>query len=183
MEIKGEVFRDKAEAGKALLSVCQEVKTNERLEIGSYRGFQMSLAMEGYGKEITLTLKGQMGHRAVLAADPLGNLIRIDNALEKMPGRLSSVRIQLKRLYQQQEAARAEVGRPFPQEDELRQKSARLAELDVQLNIDRKPSPQEEQALGKSVRHSVLERLKQPLPPREKKEPNQDGPKRREPER
>ena len=183
MEIKGEVFRDKAEAGKALLNVCQEVKPGERLEIGSYRGFGMSLAMEGFGKEITLTLKGRMGHRAELAADPLGNLVRIDHALEKIPERLKSVRMELDSLHQQREAAKAEVGKPFPQEDELRQKSARLAELDVLLNIDRKPSPQEEQAIAKSVRPSVLEKLKQPLPPREKKAPGQGGPKRRELER
>ncbi len=178
MEIKGEVFTDKAEAGKALLSVCQEVKANERLEIGSYRGFQMSLAIEGFGKEITLTLKGQMSHRAVLAADPLGNLIRIDNALEKMPDRLAAVRTQLDSLFQQQEATKAEVGKPFPQEDELRQKSARLAELDSLLNIDRQqPQPEE----PKSVRPSVLEGLKRPVLPRAN--PETDRTKRRQQER
>ena len=87
----------------------------------------------------------------------------IDNALAQMPERLGSVRAQLENLYQQQSAAQAEVGKPFPQEEELRVKTARLTELDSQLNMDGRRS-QPEQAIAKSSRPSVLENLKRPVP-------------------
>ena len=98
--------------------------------------------------------------------DPRGNLTRIDNALSQMPQRLEAVKNQLDNLYQQQAAAKAEVGKPFPQEQELRDKSARLAELDVLLNMDGRGRPAPEAVLAKSSRPSVLEGLKRPVPPR-----------------
>ena len=102
-------------------------------------------------------------YKTMLGTDPRGNLIRIDNALAQMPGRLSSVQAQLDNLHQQQEAARAEVGKPFPHEQELREKSARLAALDMALNIDgRGRSHPEPSAIAKSERPSVLDRLKTP---------------------
>ena len=113
-----------------------------------------------------LLLKGQMTHRATLGTDPRGNLTRIDNALSQMPQRLEAVKNQLDNLYQQQAAAKAEVGKPFPQEQELRDKSARLAELDVLLNMDGRGRPAPEAVLAKSGRPSVLEGLKRPVPPR-----------------
>src|SRR5699024_7491832 len=88
------------------------------------------------------------------------------NALAQMPQRLQSVQNQLDNLYQQQAAAKAEVGKPFPQEQELRDKSARLAELDVLLNIDGNKHPAQETVLAKSTRPSVLEGLRRPVPPR-----------------
>ena len=101
---------------------------------------------------------------ADLGADIRGNLLRIDNTLEKMPDRLVAVKAQLDNLFAQQEAAKAEVGKPFPQEDELRQKSARLAELDALLNIDG-GHRHEEQAIAKCARPSVLDGLKRPAQP------------------
>ena len=91
-----------------------------------------------------------------------GNLVRIENALDKMPERLRSVQEQLENLYNQQAAAKAEVGKPFPQEQELAAKTARLIELDMELNLDGKGQPQPEQAIAKSTRPSVLDRLKAP---------------------
>lgn len=91
-----------------------------------------------------------------------GNLVRIENALDKMPERLRSVQEQLENLYNQQAAAKAEVGKPFPQEQELAAKTARLIELDMELNLDGKGQPQPEQAIAKSARPSVLDRLKAP---------------------
>ena len=113
-------------------------------------------------KTYTLTLKGQMTHRVELGSDARGNLVRIENALDKMPERLRSVQEQLENLYNQQAAAKAEVGKPFPQEQELAAKTARLIELDMELNLDGKGQPQPEQAIAKSARPSVLDRLKAP---------------------
>ena len=107
-----------------------------------------------------------MTHQATLGADPRGNLTRIDNALAQMPQRLESVKAQLDNLYQQQAAAKEEVGRPFPYEDELREKSARLTELDTLLNIDSKAPGQQETIVAKSTRPSVLEGLRRPMPQR-----------------
>ena len=113
-------------------------------------------------KTYTLTLKGRMTHRVELGSDARGNLVRIENALDKMPERLRSVQEQLENLYNQQAAAKAEVGKPFPQEQELAAKTARLIELDMELNLDGKGQPQPEQAIAKSTRPSVLDRLKAP---------------------
>ena len=96
--------------------------------------------------------------------DLRGNLIRIDHALEKMPERLVAVKAQLDNLFAQREAAKGEVGKPFPQEDELREKSARLAELDALLNIDGGHGSQE-QTIVKCARPSVLDGLKRPAQP------------------
>lgn len=104
-----------------------------------------------------------MTHRVDLGKDPRGNLVRIDNTLDKMPERLSAVKAKLENLYQQQAAAQAEVGKPFPQEAELREKTARLVELDSILNMDGH-SREPEQILTKSDRPSVLDGLKRPLP-------------------
>ena len=166
MEVRGDVLTDKENAGAALLDACKEVKGSEPVPIGNYRGFAMSASFDAFRQEYTLLLKGQMTHRATLGTDPRGNLTRIDNALSQMPQRLEAVKNQLDNLYQQQAAAKAEVGKPFPQEQELRDKSARLAELDVLLNMDGRGRPAPEAVLAKSSRPSVLEGLKRPVPPR-----------------
>ena len=162
MEIRGDRLTDKENAGAALLDTCKEVKGKDPVQIGSYRGFTMSVAFDSMWKMYTLTLKGQMTHRVELGSDARGNLVRIENALDKMPERLRSVQEQLENLYNQQAAAKAEVGKPFPQEQELAAKTARLIELDMELNLDGKGQPQPEQAIAKSTRPSVLDRLKAP---------------------
>ena len=166
MEVRGDTLTDKENAGAALLDACKEVTNSEPVAIGSYRGFAMAVEFNFFSKEYTLLLKGQMTHRAPLGTDPRGNLTRIDNALAQMPQRLKAVKDQLANLYQQQAAAKAEVGKPFAQEQELRDKSARLAELDVLLNMDGRGRPAPEAVLPKSSRPSVLEGLKRPVPPR-----------------
>lgn len=162
MEIRGDWLTDKENAGAALLDTCKEVKGKDPVQIGSYRGFTMSVAFDSMWKTYTLTLKGQMTHRVELGSDARGNLVRIENALDKMPERLRSVQEQLENLYNQQAAAKAEVGKPFPQEQELAAKTARLIELDMELNLDGKGQPQPEQAIAKLARPSVLDRLKAP---------------------
>ena len=162
MEIRGDRLTDKENAGAALLDTCKEVKGKDPVQIGSYRGFTMSVAFDSMWKTYTLTLKGRMTHRVELGSDARGNLVRIENALDKMPESLRSVQEQLENLYNQQAAAKAEVGKPFPQEQELAAKTARLIELDMELNLDGKGQPQPEQAIAKSARPSVLDRLKAP---------------------
>ena len=174
MEIRGDVLTDKENAGAALLDACKEVKGSEPVQIGSYRGFTMSVEFSAWKQEYTLLLKGQMTHRASLGTDPRGNLTRIDNALAQMPQRLEAVKNQLDNLYQQQAAAKEEIGKPFPFEDDLRVKSARLVELDTLLNIDGKGHSQPETVVAKSARPSVLDSLKRPVLPRSpEKKPKQ----------
>ena len=174
MEIRGDVLTDKENAGAALLDACKEVKGSEPVQIGSYRGFTMSVEFSAWKQEYTLLLKGQMTHRASLGTDPRGNLTRIDNALSQMPQRLEAAKAQLDNLYQQQAAAKKEVGKPFPYEDDLRVKSARLVELDTLLNLDGRGRSQPEPVIAKSARPSVLDSLKRPVPPRSpEKKPKQ----------
>ena len=164
MVVRGDSLTDKDNAGAAILEACKEVKGLEPMEIGSYRGFTMSLSVEGFGQDFILTLKGQMTHRVTLGKDARGNLIRIDNALADMPKRLQNVHTQLDNLHSQMDAAKAEIGKPFPQEAELAQKSARLAELNALLDIDSRAPAQRQvsEVLEKSERPSVLESLKTP---------------------
>ena len=97
-----------------------------------------------------------------MGMDAKGNLLRIENALDRTPDRLRAVQAQLENLYNQQEAAKAEVGKPFPQEQELTEKTARLVELDLILNLDSKGRNQPEQAIAKTNRPSVLDKLRTP---------------------
>ena len=164
MVVRGDSLTDKDNAGAAILEACKEVKGLEPMEIGSYRGFTMSLSVEGFGQDFILALKGQMSHRVTLGKDARGNLIRIDNALSDMPKRLQNVHAQLDNLHSQMAAAKAEIGKPFPQEAELAQKSARLAELNALLDIDSRAPAQRQapEVMAKSERPSVLESLKTP---------------------
>ena len=166
MEVRGDALTDKENAGAALLDACKEIKNSEPVQIGSYRGFAMSVFFDAWRQEYTLLLKGKMTHRASLGTDPRGNLTRIDNALTQMPQRLEATKAQLDDLYQQQAAAKVEVGKPFPYEDDLRVKSARLVELDTLLNLDGRGRSQPESVIAKSARPSVLDSLKRPVPPR-----------------
>ena len=174
MEIRGDLLTDKENAGAALLDACKEVKTSDPVQIGSYRGYAISVEFSAWKQEYTLLLKGQMTHRATLGTDPRGNLTRIDNALAQMPQRLEAAKAQLDNLYQQQAAAKEEVGKPFLYEEELRSKNARLVELDTLLNIDGKGQAHTEAVVAKSTRTSVLDSLKRPATPRStEKKPKQ----------
>ena len=168
MEVKGDLLTDKDNAGAALLEAFKEVKDSEPVPVGSYRGFQTALTAEGFYMDCILTLKGQMSHRVELGKDARGNLTRIDNVLNAIPARLNSQKVYLENLYAQMEAAKTELGKPFPQEEELHVKSARLAELNAELNIDDK-MPMERlagdtEAVAKSTRPSILQKLHAPLP-------------------
>jgi hypothetical protein len=164
MVIKCNTFTDKEKAGAALLEVCKEVRGKDPVEVGSYRGFTMYLSYDGFYNEFQLNLKGAMSHTAKLGTDARGNLTRIDNTLTNMESRLNHVRDQLENLIKQQEAARSEIGKPFPQEQELKDKISRLAVLDAELNMGIEVSGSQEQAQKenpKPERPSVLNSLKQ----------------------
>ena len=162
MEVKGDLLTDKDNAGAALLEAFKDAKGLEPVPIGSYRGFSMSLTVENFGKDFILTLKGKMSHRVELGKDARGNLVRIDNALAQMPERYKTVQGRLENVQAQLATAKAELGKPFPQETELKEKSARLAELNAELNIDDR-TPMEQAAENVvAKRPSVLGKLKAP---------------------
>ena len=162
MEVKGDFLTDKDNAGAAILEAFKDAKGLEPVPIGSYRGFAMSLTVENFGKDFVLTLKGRMSHRVELGKDARGNLVRIDNALAQMPERYKTVQGRLENVQAQLATAKAELGKPFPQETELKEKSARLAELNAELNIDDR-TPMEQAAENVvAKRPSVLGKLKAP---------------------
>ena len=162
MEVKGDFLTDKDNAGAAILEAFKDAKGLEPVPIGSYRGFAMSLTVENFGKDFILTLKGKMSHRVELGKDARGNLVRIDNALAQMPERYKTVQGRLENVQAQLATAKAELGKPFPQEAELKEKSARLAELNAELNIDDR-TPMEQAAENVvAKRPSVLDKLKAP---------------------
>lgn len=136
MEIMGKAYTEKADAGEILLAACKDTKSADPVPLGSYRGFQMELSFDSFWNEFDVTLKGAVSHRVALGTDARGNITRLDNALAGIPERLERANEQLNNLYNQQEAAKAEVGKPFPQEAELTAKSQRLAELDAALNTE-----------------------------------------------
>ena len=164
MEVKGDHLIDKDNAGAALLEAFKDANKLEVVHIGSYRGFDMSLTIEDFGSKFVLTLKGEMTHRVELGKDARGNLTRIDNALAAIPERVQMVQEKLENVQRQLSMSKAELGKPFPQEKELQEKSARLAQLNAELNIDDR-TPMErapDTVVAKSARPSVLEKLKVP---------------------
>ena len=136
MEIMGKCYAEKADAGEIILAACKEMKNTDPVPLGSYRGFQMELSFDSFRHEFDIVLKGTMSHRATLGTDARGNITRLDNVLAGISESLDKAKEQLANLCNQQEATKAEVGKPFPQEAELSEKSQRLAELDAALNMD-----------------------------------------------
>lgn len=160
LEIQGRTFLEKPLAGEAILAACKGCTETEPIPIGSYRGFQLELSFDNFRQEFDLTLKGVLSHRLSLGDSAQGNLIRMDNVLAGIPNRLEAAEGQLAELQKQQAAAKAELGKPFPQEKELREKSARLAELDAKLSMaDEHSGDKPELSEGKR-RPSVLAELK-----------------------
>jgi N12 class adenine-specific DNA methylase/adenine-specific DNA methylase len=136
MVVLGVTHPDKETAGQALLEACKAAK-ERGFDAGWYRGFKMNLEFDSFSSQYKLTLKGSMSHTAVLGTDARGNLTRIENQLAQIPERIKSVQARLDSLYVQMDTAKAELGQPFLQETMLAQKSARLAELNLLLKIDK----------------------------------------------
>ena len=162
MTVLADDLTDKDNAGAALIEAAKKATGLDPVEVGTYRGFQMSVTLEDFGKKYVLTMQGKLKHQAILGSDPRGNLIRLDNALAQMPQRLKAFQTQLDETCHQQEAAKAELGKPFPFEEELRDKTARLIFLDAELNLDANKEGQTEQVIAKSARPSVLDKLRSP---------------------
>ena len=153
---------ERENAGAALMEAAKQATGLDPVEIGTYRGFAMSVTLENFGKKFVLTMQGKLRYQAELGSDPKGNLIRLDNALAQMPQRMQSLQTHLEETYHQQEAAKAELEKPWPYEQELRDKTARLIFLDAELNLDARGKSEQEQVIPKSSRPSILSRLKTP---------------------
>ena len=164
MTIKGVAYDEKKTAGERLVLACSELPNAEEKVIGSYRGFELSLRFDTFRSEYQALLKGQRKYTVPLGTDPLGNIIRLDNSLNNFPERITAAENELDTLHQQQAAAQIEVEKPFPQEEELAEKSARLAELNAQLDVDEKshePEQDEEEQEDSPRRPSVLAALEE----------------------
>ena len=138
LTLAGVTYAEKKEAGAALLTMCQTMLSPEATQIGSYRGLTLELAFDTFAREYRLTMIGQLRHTVTLGTDVFGNLQRMDNALEGLPIKEQTCREQLSNLQTQLETAKAEVQKPFPREEELTTKMARLEELNTLLNLDHK---------------------------------------------
>ncbi len=137
MEVMGTVYTDRKEAGQAIVAACRLMDDPDRdVELGSYRGFPMKLSFDG--TKFKVTMKQHLTHTAELSSDVVGNITRINNALEKIPQSLKNHQENLERLHTELESAKEEAERPFPQEEELAEKSARLAELNTVLDNEEK---------------------------------------------
>ena len=166
MVIKGVAYDEKKTAGERLMLACSELPNAEEKVIGNYRGFELSLRFDAFRTEYQALLKGRRKYTVPLGNDPLGNIIRLDNSLNNFPERITSAENELDTLHQQQAAAQIEVEKPFPQEEELAEKSARLAELNAQLDVDEKshePEQEEQPDEDAPRRPSVLAALEEKL--------------------
>ena len=164
MTIRGVTYDEKKTAGERLVLACSELPNAEEKVIGSYRGFELSLRFDTFRTEYQALLKGQRKYTVPLGTDPLGDIIRLDNSLNNFPERITAAENELDTLHQQQAAAQIEVEKPFPQEEELAEKSARLAELNAQLDVDEKshePEQDEEEQEDEPRRPSVLAALEE----------------------
>lgn len=160
MTVMADELVEKDNAGAALIEAAKKATGLDPVEVGTYRGFKMSVTLEAFGKKYVLTMHGKATHQADLGNDPRGNLLRLDNALALMPKRLQALQTRLEEVYQQCEAAKAELGKPFPFEEELRDKTARIILLDAELNLDAESGCQTEKIVAKSERPSILNKLK-----------------------
>jgi len=157
MTVHGTHFTEKDKAGEAILEACKTITDDKDHPIGEYRGLQMSLSYNAFAGQYILTMKGEMSHSVDIGTSALGNMTRIDNALNNIPVRMQNIEGKLESLNQQMATARAELWKPFPQEAEFRQKSERLAELDAALNMDNahKPQTQEQEKPNKRNREEA----------------------------
>jgi len=138
MTLAGKVYTEKKAAGAELLTMCQNMLTPEAMQIGSYRGLTLELSFDSFSQEYRLTMIGQLRHVVTLGTDVFGNIQRMDNLLESLPLKEQACREKLSDLHSQLETAKVEVLKPFPREEELQTKLARLEELNALLNMDKR---------------------------------------------
>ena len=174
MTIKGMVYDDKKAAGERLLLARQEMPNADMMLLGTYRGFELNIRFDSFKNEHQAVLRAELSYPVSLGDDARGNITRLDNAIDNFADRITDAENALQNLEQQKQAAEVEVAKPFAQEEELAEKSARLAELNALLNIDRDRSssqdaPEEtEETETPATRPSVLaalgEKTNQPEP-------------------
>ena len=139
MKVGDKVYTDKKEAGAALVEMCKETKTvNVPATVGEYAGFKMAVSFDSFNHKFVMNLKGQLSHNLEIGSDPLGNIARINHALESMPKQLAEAQTKLETVERQLETAKVEVTKPFAQEAELAEKLERLSALNALLNMDEK---------------------------------------------
>ena len=138
MTLAGKVYTEKKAAGAELLAMCQNMLTPEPTQVGSYRGLTLELSFDSFSQEYRLTMIGQLRHVVTLGTDVFGNIQRMDNLLESLPLKEQACREKLSDLHSQLETAKVEVLKPFPREEELQTKLARLEELNALLNMDKR---------------------------------------------
>ncbi len=167
MKIGERTYTDKKEAGAALIAFCRQVKTvNTSMPIGEYLGYQISVNFDSFYQKFTLNVKGAMSHKIEIGTDELGNIIRINHALESMEKNLAKEKETLSNLENQLENAKAEVTKPFPKESELQEKTERLSALNALLNMDEKGGEafledggEPEEPTEKAKKPSIMEKL------------------------
>ena len=139
MKVGNRIFTDKKEAGTAILAMCQEMDSLQQMvEIGEYAGMRMKVTFDSFNRKFVMSLKGELSHNFELGSDAFGNITRLHNVLDGMAGKLSEAETKLNNVIHQLETAKMEVQKPFPAEEELKEKMERLAELDALLNMDEK---------------------------------------------
>ena len=139
MKVGNRIFTDKKEAGTAILAMCQEMDSLQQMvEIGEYAGMRMKVTFDSFNRKFVMSLKGELSHNFELGSDAFGNITRLHNVLDGMAGELSEAETKLNNVTHQLETAKMEVQKPFPAEEELKEKMERLAELDALLNMDEK---------------------------------------------
>ena len=141
MVIDGYSYTEKAEAGQVIIEACKAKTTSEPTPLGEYRGFKMELEFDTFERAYAVKLKGHFTHSVTLGTDVYGNITRIDNAVDNIEARLHKAEEQLENTKAQFETAKVEVEKPFAQEDELKQKMARLTELNALLDMDKRDTP------------------------------------------
>ena len=170
MTIKGMMYDDKKAAGERLLLARQEMPNADMMLLGTYRGFELNIRFDSFKNEHQAVLRAELSYPVSLGDDARGNITRLDNAIDNFADRIADAENALQNLEQQKRAAEVEVAKPFAQEEELVEKSARLAELNALLNIDRssaQDSPEKAEETP-TTRPSVLaaleEKVNQPEP-------------------
>lgn len=138
MTVKGVSFSEKKDAGEAIIAACKAMTSPDAIGFGSYRGFDMELSFDTFSKEYKITLIGELRHTVILGTDIFGNILRLDNAIGAFSERQIACKEQLEDTNVQLENAKAESQKPFPHEEELKTKSARLAELNTLLDMDKR---------------------------------------------
>ena len=138
MVIGGQTYTEKKAAGTAILEACNVLTSADPVPLGSYRGLKLTLCFDSFEKLFKISMQGTLTYKVGLGTDVFGNIQRMDNLLESMPTRQLDYKEKLKNLEIQVEIAKQEVEKPFPREEELKEKSARLDQLNILLNMDKR---------------------------------------------